>query len=112
MRNFGFGTLAHDRDNPAPHMLRDVQRFSVPLRGVMLYGGRVTLIPVMTPVLSPCEKICIVDPGSGLCQGCGRSLREIESWTSCSDAERNRVMSELPGRLQAMRAGGPNTAKP
>jgi predicted Fe-S protein YdhL (DUF1289 family) len=78
----------------------------------MLYGWRVTSIPVMAPILSPCEKICIVDPGAGLCQGCGRSLQEIESWTSYSDAERNRVMSELPGRLQAMRAVGPNTAKP
>jgi len=78
----------------------------------MLYGGRITLIPVMAPMLSPCEKICIVDPGSGLCQGCGRSLREIESWTSYDDAERSRVMSELPDRLRAMRAVRPPPTDP
>jgi predicted Fe-S protein YdhL (DUF1289 family) len=69
------------------------------------------LIPVMAPILSPCEKICIVDPASELCRGCGRSLREIESWTAYSDAERNRVMNELPGRLAAMQAAPP-AAKP
>ena len=38
-------------------------------------------------------------------------MREIESWTAYSDAERNRVMNELPGRLAAMRAAPP-AAKP
>ena len=54
-------------------------------------------------MISPCEKICVVDPASGLCQGCGRSLTEIGSWMSYSDAERARVMAELPKRLEAMR---------
>jgi predicted Fe-S protein YdhL (DUF1289 family) len=66
----------------------------------------------MAAMLSPCEKICIVDPASGLCQGCGRSLSEIERWTSYSDAERARVMNELPRRLKAMRAPRPAAAKP
>lgn len=51
---------------------------------------------------SPCEKICIVDPAGGLCRGCGRSLAEIERWTTYSDGERRRVMAELPARLAAM----------
>lgn len=53
---------------------------------------------------TPCEKICVVDAASGLCRGCGRSLAEIEGWTRYSDAERARVMAELPPRLEAMRA--------
>jgi predicted Fe-S protein YdhL (DUF1289 family) len=56
----------------------------------------------MAVVVSPCEKICTVDPGSGLCSGCGRSLAEIEHWVSYSDAERARIMDELPGRLAVM----------
>lgn len=56
----------------------------------------------MAAIISPCEKICIVDPASGLCRGCGRSLGEIERWTAYSDDERERVMSELPQRLAAM----------
>ena len=57
---------------------------------------------------TPCEKICIVDPPSGLCRGCGRSLAEIERWTAYSDGERARIMQELPHRLAAMtgRAAG------
>jgi predicted Fe-S protein YdhL (DUF1289 family) len=59
-------------------------------------------IASMTMIVSPCEKICTVDPGSGLCSGCGRSLAEIERWVQYSDAERARIMAQLPGRLQAM----------
>jgi predicted Fe-S protein YdhL (DUF1289 family) len=51
---------------------------------------------------TPCEKICVVDQPSGLCRGCGRSLAEIERWTAYSDAERTRIMAELPNRLEAM----------
>jgi predicted Fe-S protein YdhL (DUF1289 family) len=58
----------------------------------------------MTSMETPCEKICIVDAASGLCRGCGRSLDEITRWTRYSDAERARVMAELPPRLEAMRA--------
>jgi predicted Fe-S protein YdhL (DUF1289 family) len=57
----------------------------------------------MTAILTPCEKICVVDPPSGLCRGCGRSLDEIGRWTAYTDEERSRVMSELPQRLAAMR---------
>jgi predicted Fe-S protein YdhL (DUF1289 family) len=53
---------------------------------------------------TPCENICIVDPPSGLCRGCGRSLAEIGRWTAYSDGERARVMKELPQRLDAMNA--------
>jgi len=51
---------------------------------------------------TPCEKICVVDQPSGLCRGCGRSLAEIERWSAYSDAERTRIMAELPNRLEAM----------
>jgi predicted Fe-S protein YdhL (DUF1289 family) len=61
-------------------------------------------------MLTPCEKICIVDPRSGLCRGCGRSLSEIERWTAFGDAERARVMAELPARLKAMRMPPPAAA--
>ena len=54
-------------------------------------------------IITPCEKVCSVDPHSGLCQGCGRSLSEIERWAKFSDGERARVMAELPRRLEAMR---------
>ena len=58
----------------------------------------------MAAIETPCEQICIVDQPSGLCRGCGRSLAEIERWTAYSDGERNRIMDELPRRLEAMNA--------
>ncbi|HTS42481.1 MAG TPA: DUF1289 domain-containing protein [Xanthobacteraceae bacterium] len=61
-------------------------------------------------ILTPCEKICVVDPPSGFCVGCGRSLAEIERWTRMSDGERARLMAELPDRLAAMRANPPQRA--
>ena len=60
---------------------------------------------MVTAIETPCDKICTVDPASGLCIGCGRSLAEIERWTAYSDAERARVMAELPQRIAALRAG-------
>ena len=58
----------------------------------------------MAAIESPCDKICTVDPVSGLCLGCGRSLAEIERWTAFTESERSRVMAELPQRLAAMHA--------
>ena len=52
-------------------------------------------------IASPCTKVCIIDPRSGLCRGCGRTLDEVARWASLSDSERNRIMSELPQRRAA-----------
>jgi len=48
---------------------------------------------------TPCINVCVVDPASRLCRGCGRTLDEIGRWIAMSDAERSRVMAELPRRL-------------
>ena len=48
---------------------------------------------------SPCTRVCVVDHGSGLCIGCGRSGTEIGGWSAASPAERRAVMAELPARL-------------
>ena len=31
---------------------------------------------------SPCIDICTIDPNSGECLGCGRTLDEINNWTN------------------------------
>jgi predicted Fe-S protein YdhL (DUF1289 family) len=58
---------------------------------------------MMAAIETPCDKICTLDPASGLCLGCGRSLSEIELWTALNDAQRSRVMEELPRRLEVLR---------
>ena len=57
---------------------------------------------------SPCIKVCVVDPGSGFCIGCGRTREEIASWLDISVGERRRVMRALPERI---RAYGPAAAQ-
>jgi uncharacterized protein len=49
-------------------------------------------------ISSPCTKVCTMDPRSGLCAGCGRTLDEIARWGTLSEAERQRIMAELPRR--------------
>ena len=41
--------------------------------------------PKAMPIQTPCNKICTIDPGSGLCRGCGRSLSEIAQWSALTD---------------------------
>jgi predicted Fe-S protein YdhL (DUF1289 family) len=50
------------------------------------------------PILSPCIQVCAIDPVTGLCAGCGRTLDEIARWSSMSEQERARVMQQLPAR--------------
>lgn len=53
---------------------------------------------------SPCIKICVLDPQSGWCIGCGRTLGEIAGWGSLSEAERLAVMEGLPARMKNLPA--------
>jgi predicted Fe-S protein YdhL (DUF1289 family) len=56
----------------------------------------------MADIESPCNKVCVVDPDSALCIGCGRSLAEIEGWVGLLPDQRARVMAELPQRLSML----------
>ena len=52
----------------------------------------------MNTVASPCIKVCAVDPATGLCRGCFRTLEEIASWSSYSDREKLEVWKRLEAR--------------
>jgi uncharacterized protein len=54
---------------------------------------------------SPCTAVCLLDSDSGLCRGCFRSLAEIAAWSSLGDADKQRILGELPARRS--RAGLP-----
>jgi uncharacterized protein len=53
-------------------------------------------------VESPCLKVCVMDPASTFCIGCGRTISEIASWSRLSDADKRSVVNALPERLKAM----------
>ncbi len=61
----------------------------------------------MTQILSPCVRLCTIDPPTALCVGCGRSLAEIGNWLRYCVAERRALMASLPARLEALRAAVP-----
>ncbi len=52
----------------------------------------------MKSIKSPCIQVCFVNPDTGLCLGCNRSIEEIEYWTRYSDEKRDEIMIELPSR--------------
>jgi predicted Fe-S protein YdhL (DUF1289 family) len=51
-----------------------------------------------SPVPSPCVSICVIDPPTGLCAGCYRTLDEIAGWIDFSAEERRRLLAALPER--------------
>lgn len=55
----------------------------------------------MSAIETPCLKICVLEPGSKLCRGCGRTLDEIAGWGAMSSSERRRIMALLPDRIAA-----------
>ncbi|OLP61452.1 hypothetical protein BJF93_00510 [Xaviernesmea oryzae] len=50
---------------------------------------------------SPCILVCSIDPSTGLCLGCARTLEEIGAWSGLDDAQRGRIMAQLPARRDA-----------
>jgi uncharacterized protein len=51
---------------------------------------------------TPCIKICVVDPETGFCIGCGRTRPEIGGWLGMSVEERRAVMATLPERVATL----------
>jgi uncharacterized protein len=54
----------------------------------------------MTRASTPCIRVCLLDPETGLCEGCGRTREEIASWFRLSEQERLRIMGELEERMR------------
>jgi hypothetical protein len=53
-------------------------------------------------VETPCRLICVVDPLTDWCIGCGRTRAEVAAWTTLTDAQRADIMAILPDRLRQM----------
>lgn len=60
---------------------------------------------------TPCIQICILDPQSGLCRGCGRTGAEIAAWPTMDGPSRRALMSELPQRLGSAGLGSVSSEK-
>jgi uncharacterized protein len=66
---------------------------------------------VPPPISTPCVNVCVIDPLSGFCAGCGRTGAEITAWITMSEAERLAVMAGLGERLARSGSAGDARAK-
>lgn len=49
-------------------------------------------------VTSPCINICKMDPASGLCLGCLRTIDEITRWSRADDHTRSDILAAIAKR--------------
>lgn len=50
-------------------------------------------------VPSPCQSVCRMDPATGWCEGCLRSIDEIAAWSRLDDAGKRAVWRAIGERL-------------
>ncbi|MFO1106243.1 MAG: DUF1289 domain-containing protein [Amaricoccus sp.] len=66
-------------------------------------------------VESPCIKVCVIHPASGLCLGCYRTAAEIAAWPTLAPEARRALMAALPARAslaKPTRRGGRGARQP
>ena len=49
-------------------------------------------------VASPCIDVCQIDPRTGWCEGCMRTLDEIAAWGVLDNGQKRQVWKTLPAR--------------
>jgi len=47
---------------------------------------------------SPCTSVCTIDPATGWCAGCLRTIDEIAAWGGLDDRAKSAVWKVLPER--------------
>ncbi len=50
---------------------------------------------------SPCIGVCLMDPQSGRCRGCLRTIAEIANWYSADAAEKRAILARLAVRRES-----------
>ena len=60
---------------------------------------------------TPCIAVCIIDPKTKLCFGCGRTLPEIARWGQMSRDERLALMDGLAARMRDAGLPAPRHAR-
>ena len=59
----------------------------------------------LTPAVpSPCTDVCRMDPRTGWCEGCSRTIEEIAQWASLDDAAKRAVWACLAQRREQIAA--------
>lgn len=50
-------------------------------------------------VPSPCVSVCVMQPETGQCVGCLRTLQEIGDWGRLPDADKRQIWRQIQARL-------------
>jgi uncharacterized protein len=53
-------------------------------------------------VPSPCISLCKMNPQTGLCEGCFRTIDEIATWSTASEERKRQVWVEIKRRQDAL----------
>ncbi|WP_328804817.1 DUF1289 domain-containing protein [Noviherbaspirillum galbum] len=53
-------------------------------------------------VPSPCINVCRMNPQTGLCEGCWRTIDEIVMWGTADNDKKKAVWAEIERRQQAL----------
>jgi predicted Fe-S protein YdhL (DUF1289 family) len=51
-------------------------------------------------VPSPCVSICVINPNSGLCEGCLRNLEEVAGWGQMPSVQQREVWQRIKMRCE------------
>ncbi len=54
---------------------------------------------------SPCINVCRMDPVSGYCEGCFRTLPEIAGWSGADDSQKRAILADVARRQVAAGVG-------
>ncbi len=57
--------------------------------------------PVHSPVTSPCIGVCEINPDTGFCRGCLRTIEEIAGWREADARQRETILRRLATRRAA-----------
>ncbi len=66
----------------------------------MLAARALSIGAVAENVPSPCVNVCRMNTGSGLCEGCFRTIDEIREWGRSDDAAKKRMWADIAQRLR------------
>ncbi|MDT7520840.1 YbaK/EbsC family protein [Rhodoferax sp. TBRC 17198] len=66
----------------------------------MLAARALSVSAMAENIPSPCVNVCRMDTGSGLCEGCFRTIEDIREWGRSDDAAKKAMWVQITERLQ------------
>lgn len=58
----------------------------------------------MRTILTPCIKICKLDPTAEFCIGCGRTKKQIKEWRIYTDDQKKSIIEQLKDKRYGLGA--------